>query len=99
MRPKGTAEELERRRRRAVALLDQGYGVREVAEMVGASPGAVTRWRQAHEEGGDAGLAARKNVTPPPAVHDTILLNPPWSLHKMRLRPKAFGGETPKGIG
>jgi hypothetical protein len=36
MRPTGTAEELERRRRRAVALLDRGRGVREAARMVGA---------------------------------------------------------------
>lgn len=59
MRPTGTAEELERRRRRAVALLGQGHGVREVAHMVGASPGAVTRWREAHEKRGDGGLSAQ----------------------------------------
>jgi transposase len=59
MRPTGTAEELERRRRRAVALLDQGRGVREVAGMVGASPAAVTRWRQAYEKRGEAGLCAK----------------------------------------
>ncbi len=59
MRPTGTAEELERRRRRAVALLDQGRGVREAAGMVGASPAAVTRWRQAYEKRGEAGLCAK----------------------------------------
>ena len=59
MRPTGTAEELERRRRRAVALLDQGCGVREAARMVGSSPAAVTRWRQAYEKRGEAGLCAK----------------------------------------
>jgi transposase len=59
MRPTGTAEELERRRRRAVALLDKGHGVREVARMVGATPAAVTRWRQAYEKRGEAGLCAK----------------------------------------
>ena len=59
MRPTGTAEELERRRRRAIALLDKGRGVREVAGMVGASPAAVTRWRQAYEKRGEAGLCAK----------------------------------------
>jgi transposase len=59
MRPTGTAEELERRRRRAVALLDKGHGVREVARMVAASPAAVTRWRQAYEKRGEAGLCAK----------------------------------------
>ena len=68
MRPIGTAEELERRRRRAVALLDQGHGVREVAGMVGASPAAVTRWRQAYEKRGDAGLRAKPHPGRPPKL-------------------------------
>ena len=59
MRPRGTAEELEWRRRRAVALLVQGRGVRETARIVGASPAAVTRWRQAYEKRGEAGLCAK----------------------------------------
>ena len=62
MRPIGTAEKLERRRRRAVALLDKGGGVREVAGMVGASPAAVTRWRQAYEKRGEAGLCAKPHL-------------------------------------
>ena len=68
MRPKGTAEELERRRRRAVALLDQGHGVREVVAMVRASPGAVTRWRQAYEKRGEAGLSAKPHPGRPPKL-------------------------------
>jgi transposase len=58
MRPHGSAEELERRRRRAIALLEEGYMQSEVARMVGVSPASVTRWRQAHEKEGDAGLDA-----------------------------------------
>jgi transposase len=68
MRPTGTAQELERRRRRAVALLERGHGVREVAAMVDASPGAVTRWRQAHEKRGDAGLTAKPHPGRPPKL-------------------------------
>ena len=56
MRPQGTAEELERRRRRAVKLLGEGLGVREAARMVGASPGSVTTWRQAYDRDGAAAL-------------------------------------------
>lgn len=59
MRPHGSAEELERRRRRGVALLQQGHGVREVARMVGVSPGAVVAWRDRYPEKGEAGLAAK----------------------------------------
>jgi transposase len=59
MRPHGSAEELERRRRRGVALLLQGHGVREVARMVGVTPGAVVAWRHRYEKKGEAGLAAK----------------------------------------
>lgn len=46
MRPEGSAEELERRRRRAVALLEQGHSQAEVARMVGSSGSSVHRWRK-----------------------------------------------------
>lgn len=62
MRPKGTQEELERRRRRAVALLDDGHGIRQVARMVGVAPGSVVRWRDAYQRGGSKALASK----PPP---------------------------------
>jgi len=41
MRPKGNAKELEARRRRAIALLKKGWGVRETAREVGSSPSSV----------------------------------------------------------
>ena len=62
MRPKGTQEELERRRRRAIALLDDGHGIRQVARMVGVAPGSVVRWRDAYQRGGSKALASK----PPP---------------------------------
>jgi len=58
MRPKGSAEELERRRRRAMALLDEGLKPAAVARAVGTSRASVTRWRQAYEAGGQEALAA-----------------------------------------
>ncbi len=75
MRPQGTAKELERRRRRAVALLREGRGVREVAEMVGASPGSVTTWRQAYERDGAAGLKPKAHPgTPPKLDADQVMI-------------------------
>jgi len=59
MRPHGSAEELERRRRRAVALVLDGLGIREVARRVGASPGTVVHWRDAYRASGEAGLRAK----------------------------------------
>ena len=58
MRPKGSAEELERRRRRAMALFEQGMKLAAVARAVGTSRASVTRWRQAYEAGGHKALRA-----------------------------------------
>jgi transposase len=59
MRPKGSAEALEMRRRIAGKLLKEGRGVREVARLVGASPSSVFRWKEALNAGGAAALAAK----------------------------------------
>lgn len=59
MRPKGSAEELERRRRRAIALLEDGMKPAAVARAVGTSRASVTRWRQAVEAGGQDALRAK----------------------------------------
>lgn len=59
MRPKGSAKELEVRRRIGGRLLQQGKGVREVARLVGASPSSVSRWKRALEAGGPAALRAK----------------------------------------
>lgn len=59
MRPKGSAGQLEARRRRAAALLKKGLGVREVARKVGASASSVSRWKEAVAKGGSQALAAK----------------------------------------
>ena len=61
MRPKGDPAVLEARRRRAVALLQRGHGIREVARQVGASPSSVVRWKEVVEKGGTEALVARPN--------------------------------------
>jgi transposase len=59
MRPKGSAEELERRRREAMVLMDQGLKAAVVARAVGTSRASVTRWRQAYEDGGSRAMEAK----------------------------------------
>jgi transposase len=59
MRPKGSAAELERRRRHAMVLMDRGMKPAEVARAVGTSRASVTRWRQAYEAGGQEGMEAK----------------------------------------
>ena len=46
MRPDGSAEELERRRRRAVRLVDAGERPSVVARILGVTPSSLSRWRR-----------------------------------------------------
>ena len=59
MRPHGSAEELERRRRRAIALLEAGHCQAEVARRVDAHSSSVKRWWEAYEKNGEDGLTAK----------------------------------------
>jgi transposase len=61
MRPKGSAVELEARRRKAVALLQDGKSNTEVARLVGADLSSVKRWKRAVAAGGLTVLAAKPN--------------------------------------
>jgi len=70
MRPKGTAAELEQRRRLAVALVEQGMRQADVARAVGTSRASVTRWCQAFQRRGENGLAAKPHPGLPPRLTD-----------------------------
>ena len=59
MRPSGSPEELERRRLRALALLEQGLQPVEVARRVGADRRSVRRWKAAARAEGEAGVRAK----------------------------------------
>lgn len=59
MRPYGTAKDLERRRRRAVALLVAGASLSAVARRIRASISSVWRWWDAHQRGGDSALTPK----------------------------------------
>lgn len=68
MRPKGSAQELEVRRRLAGKLLLAGKGIREVARLVGASPSAVHGWKRVLEREGLEGLKAKPHPGPRPRL-------------------------------
>jgi len=59
MRPHGSPEELERRRKRAIDLFEKGYAPVEVAQMVGVARRSVRRWKAAYRKHGEAGIRAR----------------------------------------
>lgn len=68
MRPHGSPADLEARRRRAVALLDKGLGVREVARQIGCSPMSVSRWRAEVRARGPDALRPKPAPGRPPRV-------------------------------
>ena len=68
MRPRGTAEQLESRRRRAIQLLKQGKSPSQVARAVKSSTSSVWRWREAYRAGGLAGLRSRPVPGRPPRL-------------------------------
>lgn len=70
MRPKGTAEQLETRRRIAVNMLENGFTVQETAENVRASERSVRRWRKANDDQGPEGLSAQKAPGPTPRLSE-----------------------------
>jgi transposase len=71
-RPFGTAAELERRRRHAVELFQQGERPVDIARFLGVDRSSIYRWRQAAAQGTHA-LAAHPQPHRPPTLTDTQL--------------------------
>ena len=59
MRTKGTAAELEARRRLAVRRVGDGWKRADVAAFLGVHPETVGEWVRAHKADGEKGLAAK----------------------------------------
>ena len=85
MRTKGSAAELEARRRRAAEFLRERMAPAEIARLVGASLSSVKRWKKALESEGEAARVGDIMVTTlrnpiltlvedtTPGVHDTLI--------------------------
>src|SRR5438477_7410123 len=71
MRPIGTAAELERRRRRAVALVEGGESPSFVACILGVAPSSLRRWRRLARQ--SDGLAAKPARGPAPRLDEQQL--------------------------
>src|SRR5215468_185613 len=70
-RPIGTADELQRRRERAVQAVAEGQPRKSVASVLGVHVKTVSRWvRDARQPGG---LAARPQPGPTPGLTDADL--------------------------
>jgi transposase len=70
-RPQGTAEELERRRTRAVESLERGESPTTVARILGVHVASVHRWRRMARSPG--GLKAVEQPGPTPGLNDAQL--------------------------
>ena len=68
MRPHGSPEVLEARRRIAARLLAQGDTLTKVAAAVGANLSSVKRWKAALEREGEEGLAGKPHPGPRPRL-------------------------------
>ena len=72
MRPVGTAQELERRRRHAVELMRRGESPTVVARILGVGRTSLYRWLALAEKSPEA-LAARPHPGPRPRLTDERL--------------------------
>src|SRR3989442_13246336 len=68
MRPQGSPAELERRRVRAIELLQRDVPVHAVAERLGVDRRSVRRGKRAYRRGGRAGLEAPAPARRPPQL-------------------------------
>jgi len=68
MRTKGSASEMNAKRRRAVDLFAQGLTGREVAERVGIDQSTAWRWRKAWRDRGEEGITSKKSPGRVPAL-------------------------------
>jgi transposase len=91
MRSKGTASELEARRRIAIGKHQDGWPQAEIAEFLGVHPVTVAKWFARHRLSGDAGLAAKPTPGRPrflTAIQEQVVLG--WLADK----PTAHGFRT-----
>jgi len=92
MRPSGSPQELEQRRYRALALLQQGLSPVEVAQRVGVDRRSVRRWNSAARRQGQEALRAQ----PAPGRPTRLSAGQQRVLERALLRgPEAAGFPTP----
>src|SRR5229473_2752250 len=70
MRPPGTPEQLEKRRRRAIAQVKAGHTLSAVARQLSASVSSVCRWWQVYQRDGHRGLRPRPTPGRPSKLSD-----------------------------
>lgn len=91
MRPTGSPDLIADRRRRALALLDEGHSLTTVARKIGCAPSSVMRWRNLRNEKGDEVF----NVRLPPGRPSRLNAKQLKKLERILLKgPLACGYKT-----
>jgi transposase len=70
MRPSGSPEALEKRRKRAIELLERGRMPVEVARELGVDRRSVRRWKAAHRKKGLKGIESKPTPGRPPRLRN-----------------------------
>jgi transposase len=91
MRPHGSAQELERRRKRAVQAVKEGSSITEVARVLGVTDRSVRRWVVAERDQGGDGLAAKPHPGPKPRLNGNQARQ---VLSWLKKSPSEFGFAT-----
>ena len=68
MRPKGSPELLEERRRSVITFLKQKLSLHEIGRRIGCHASSVMRWRDALQSGGRKALTAKPAAGRPPRL-------------------------------
>lgn len=68
MRPHGSPQDLETRRRSVIALLRKNLSLHEIARRIGCHASSVLRWRNTWRRGGPAALKAKPAPGRPPRL-------------------------------
>ena len=68
MRPQGSPNSLEARRRRVITFLRQNLSLHEIARRIGCHASSVLRWRNALQAGGPGALKAKPAPGRPPRL-------------------------------
>ena len=91
MRTKGSAAELERRRRLAIDRLRDGYSQQEVADFLGVNVRTIRKWWQRYQKRGPDGLNAKPHPGRPRKLRRA---QEAQILRWLRKNPKSFGFAT-----
>ncbi len=91
MRPKGSVQDLESRRRKALQLLEKQISLNEVARQLGCYASSVMRWRDLVNRVGEEGFKAKSPPGRPPRLSTDQKAE---LLHYLLLGPGAFGYKT-----